>query len=374
MIQALVFGDGGITAISANCFNIAFIGSFVGYWFYRLIVKVESYFRHSPDKGRPTRLTIEIIGTAVGSYIGMNAAALFTALELGLQPLIYGSAGAGYFPYSLTVALPAVMIPHLTLVGPLEAGVAALVITFLRRGNASIFKFSKAAVMVVFSISMIFQSWIVSAHDFFIEPKREDFIVVFGHGKEREDFDLNKIKQVKVFDLQGKDIPVQREKKDKDLVLKMSSRPSLLWASIDNGYWSKTIYGWKELPKRKASRVVEAIRSLFFTKMILAWNEGLKSASSEAGLDITPLKNPFELKAGESLMLKAFLRGQPLPGAEVIGMDHNKLGKTDQEGSVKVTLARGQNLLTVEFKEPLKNDPDADVLTLTATLTFEVKK
>ena len=31
IIQALVFGDGGVTAISANCFNIAFAGSFFGY-------------------------------------------------------------------------------------------------------------------------------------------------------------------------------------------------------------------------------------------------------------------------------------------------------------------------------------------------------
>jgi uncharacterized GH25 family protein len=328
----------------------------------------------SPDKRRPPWLTIEIIGTAVGSYIGMNAAAFFTALELGLQPFIYGSSGAGYFPYSLTVALPAVMIPHLTLVGPLEAGVAALVITFLRRNNASLIKFSKAPVLVVFSTLMIFQAGIVSGHDFFIEPKGEDFMVVFGHGKEREDYDLNKIRKIKVLDLQGQDIPVHREKKEKGLILKTSGRPSTIMASIDNGYWSKTIYGWKELPKRKTSRVVEAIRSLFFSKMIMAWNEGLRAVSSEAGLDIVPLKNPFELKTGESLAAKVFLRGQPLPGAEVIGSDHNKLGKTDQEGLIKGPLVRGQNVLTVEYKEPLKDDPDADALILTATLTFEVKK
>src|SRR5579862_894380 len=37
VIQALFFGDGGITAIGANCFNMAIAGSLVAYSAYRLI-------------------------------------------------------------------------------------------------------------------------------------------------------------------------------------------------------------------------------------------------------------------------------------------------------------------------------------------------
>jgi len=37
IIQALLFGDGGITAIGANCFNMAIAGVFVGYGVYRLL-------------------------------------------------------------------------------------------------------------------------------------------------------------------------------------------------------------------------------------------------------------------------------------------------------------------------------------------------
>src|ERR1039457_6564656 len=35
VIQASFFGDGGITAIGANCFNMAIAGSLVAYWAYR---------------------------------------------------------------------------------------------------------------------------------------------------------------------------------------------------------------------------------------------------------------------------------------------------------------------------------------------------
>ena len=37
IIQAIVFGDGGITAIGANCFNIAVVMPFVSYGVFRLI-------------------------------------------------------------------------------------------------------------------------------------------------------------------------------------------------------------------------------------------------------------------------------------------------------------------------------------------------
>src|SRR5436190_2419163 len=37
MIQALFFGDGGITALGANCFNMAIVGSLVAYAVYRAI-------------------------------------------------------------------------------------------------------------------------------------------------------------------------------------------------------------------------------------------------------------------------------------------------------------------------------------------------
>jgi uncharacterized GH25 family protein len=221
---------------------------------------------------------------------------------------------------------------------------------------------------------LLFSASASSAHDFWIEQKGEDLMVVFGHGTQREEFDLSKIKSVRVIDSQGKDIPLQKEKKEKGLVLRPTGRPAAVVAEIDNGYWSKTIYGWKELPKRKASRVVEAIRSLFYTKTFISWSEAVQAASGGAKLDIIPMKNPFEMKAGDSLPLKVLLGGKPLPGAEVIGADHAKLGTADNQGLVSIALVKGNNLVTVEYKERIKDDPDADALSLTATLTFEVKK
>jgi uncharacterized GH25 family protein len=120
--------------------------------------------------------------------------------------------------------------------------------------------------------------------------------------------------------------------------------------------------------------VVEAIRSFYYSKALMAWTDALKSPISSAQLDIVLLKNPYELKAGASLPIKVFYQGKPIAGVEVEGRDHEIVSTTDKDGIAGIRLTRGQQLISVSHKEPLKDDPDADYLSCTATLTFEVEK
>jgi nickel transport protein len=214
----------------------------------------------------------------------------------------------------------------------------------------------------------------VFAHDFWIDRRGKEFLVIYGHGDHREEFDFSKIKAVKAFGPGGGEIEVRREKKGKGLLLQPVDPPSWIFVEIDNGYWSKTIYGWRNLPKRKASRVVEALRSFYYSKALIAWNDALRSPVSSAPLDIVFLKNPYELKAGDSLLIKVFYSGKPIAGLEVEGRDHEIISTTDKDGIARVRMVRGPQLISVSYKEPLKDDPDADYLSLTATLTFEVEK
>ena len=45
LLQALIFGDGGILAFGANCFNMAFVLPFVGYFVFNLLKKAFSKFK-----------------------------------------------------------------------------------------------------------------------------------------------------------------------------------------------------------------------------------------------------------------------------------------------------------------------------------------
>ncbi|MCU0848923.1 MAG: cobalt transporter CbiM [Spirochaetes bacterium] len=119
IIQALIFGDGGITAIGANCFNMGVVIPFVSYWSFRFI------------KGK-TREGRRVIAAAFAAgYIGLNVAALLTAVEFGIQPLIASEAGRPlYAPYGLSVAVPAMALEHLLLFGIIEGLVTAVILKF----------------------------------------------------------------------------------------------------------------------------------------------------------------------------------------------------------------------------------------------------
>jgi cobalt/nickel transport system permease protein len=123
--QALVFGDGGITAIGANCFNMAFLGSMTGYAVFRLL-----------SRGEPTVRKIVSAG-AVAGYISINVSALFSALELGLQPVLHTGADGRplYSPFPLKVTLPAIMIGHLSIFGFVEAAFTGFALLYLYKSH-----------------------------------------------------------------------------------------------------------------------------------------------------------------------------------------------------------------------------------------------
>lgn len=124
IIQAIIFGDGGITAIAANCFNIAFVLVFSGYYSYRWIVGVSL-----PQSGR------RMVAAAAAGYIGLNAAAFTTALQFGIQPLLHRTPAGQplYSPYGLDSALTAMMGGHLFVFGWMEALVTAAVLRYLQK-------------------------------------------------------------------------------------------------------------------------------------------------------------------------------------------------------------------------------------------------
>ncbi len=126
IIQALLFGDGGITAIGANCFNMAVAGVFIGYGMYRIIAA-----RTGPHSSR------KIIAGAIAAYISLNASALLAAVQLGVQPLLERSPSGQplYAPFPLSVTVPAMALEHLFLFGFVEASVTALVIKYFQKND-----------------------------------------------------------------------------------------------------------------------------------------------------------------------------------------------------------------------------------------------
>jgi cobalt/nickel transport system permease protein len=131
LIQALVVGDGGITAFGANCFNMAIVGSLVAYATYRLISGRAAI--NSPRR---------VVAAAVAGYLAINVAALLAAIEFGIQPALFHDASGAplYAPYPLSVAIPAMMLGHLTIAGLAELVVSGGVVAYLQRSEPSLLK------------------------------------------------------------------------------------------------------------------------------------------------------------------------------------------------------------------------------------------
>ncbi|WP_456381262.1 cobalt transporter CbiM [Hydrogenimonas sp.] len=103
MIQALIFGDGGITTFAANSLGMAAAGAFGGYYVYRALER----FRFAPF---------------VAGWSGIVLSSVVIALLLGLQPHI-ATDGQGkplYFPFDLVTTLTALVGAHMLFFGPVE--------------------------------------------------------------------------------------------------------------------------------------------------------------------------------------------------------------------------------------------------------------
>jgi cobalt/nickel transport system permease protein len=130
-IQAVFFGDGGITTLGANCFNMAIVGSLVAYAVYRLAA------------GRVALTSSRrVIAAALAGYAAINASAFCAAVEFGIQPLFFKDASGAplYAPYPLNIAIPAMMIGHLTFAGLAELVLSAGVVAYFQRTNPSLLK------------------------------------------------------------------------------------------------------------------------------------------------------------------------------------------------------------------------------------------
>ncbi len=129
VIQALIFGDGGVLSIGANCFNMAFVLPFVGYGVYRVIAS-----------GSAATSTRRMVAAGIGGYTGLVAASFTAAIMFGLQPLLHRTASgqALYCPYGFSMTIPAMVGGHALVFGWVELFATSLVIKFIQMQEPSL--------------------------------------------------------------------------------------------------------------------------------------------------------------------------------------------------------------------------------------------
>jgi cobalt/nickel transport system permease protein len=97
-----------------------------------------SYAIYQAIGGRqPVEASRRVVGAFLGGWVALTVAALFAGIEFGLQPALFHAADGTplYAPYPLSVAVPAMVIPHLLVASLVEGALTALVVAYLQRTN-----------------------------------------------------------------------------------------------------------------------------------------------------------------------------------------------------------------------------------------------
>jgi len=222
---------------------------------------------------------------------------------------------------------------------------------------------------------------IVLAHDTWIEKRNGQLLVLRGHGGDVEAYDPALVKEARAIDAKGEAVEIEIVNNKENALLSTKGDPAIVGALYDSGYWLKTTDGWKKATKREGKgkyNIVESIKSKQWCKNILgATSESSKSVGQR--FEAVPQKDPTTVRAGDKLPIKVVLDGKPVEGAVITtggghASDKKDLLKTDKDGIANVMIEKaGFQMVKANHKIPVKDDPDADVLDLSSTITFHTR-
>ncbi|MFN6961348.1 MAG: DUF4198 domain-containing protein [Rhodocyclaceae bacterium] len=149
-----------------------------------------------------------------------------------------------------------------------------------------------------------------------------------------------------------------------------SGECAALALEMSSGYWSKTPWETKNVPKNEAPGAIRSWRSLESLKRLEQWAPAFTNPLGN-GLEIVPASDPFALKPGDKLTVRVLKNGQPVAGAPV-AYHGDPRGETDADGRIAIRLRHGGlQLISSSAEVPVK-DGKADVELHAATLQFEL--
>jgi nickel transport protein len=211
------------------------------------------------------------------------------------------------------------------------------------------------------------------AHDLWIERQGSSHALHYGHersaheGAKKLEYKPGWVRTAACFNTAGKDLPAEL-RHGYPTTLKGDCATS--WFLASSGYWSKTPYGSRNLPKTEAGPVLDSWLSVESVKRVDAWGEALARPLTRE-LEIVPLADPLRLKAGDKLRLAVYLAGKPATGATVAYFGLPR-GVTGNDGQLNVRLKEaGLQLIQASLETPLA-DGKADRLVQATALQFEV--
>ena len=121
LIQAVVFGDGGVSTYALNTLSMAFAGSFSAYFVFQKIKNKK-------------------FAPFVAGWTGLISSAIVTATFLGIQPIFWTHNGQPlYFPFGIKTTFVAIVGSHMLFFGVVEGIFTQLIYNYLQNKNKRVF-------------------------------------------------------------------------------------------------------------------------------------------------------------------------------------------------------------------------------------------
>jgi nickel transport protein len=212
-----------------------------------------------------------------------------------------------------------------------------------------------------------------AAHDLWLEPQGQVLVLRHGHrGGELLELQAAKVTALRCRNGAAPASDVRPASAAAPRELRTPSRCDAASALLDNGFWSLTPDGERNLPRSQVPDAVRSWQSRQFAKWVDVRAPGAAVPLGD-DLEIVPVTDLSRARQGDKATFRVLWQGKPAAGA-VLSVDHRPLGETDAAGEVRVRLrAADVESVSATLKRPL-GTPEADTLVAEASLTFEVAR
>ena len=230
----------------------------------------------------------------------------------------------------------------------------------------------KISSVILTSLSLLFVPPAL-AHSIWLEEEGKDLTIKYGHvEKEFEGYDPEKVETVTAYDQQRNSITTNLIAQDEKMILAMEKTPSLVAVTFDNGYWVETEEGWQNTSKQEVDSYINSSHTYKYTKALYNWSSAF-TQSVGLTLEIVPLNNPFTLSAGEDLRVQVLYEKDPVSGLKLTyNGSEGEMIETNDNGIATIPVKEsGLHYLEANYRYTVENNPKADEIAHSSTLTFE---
>lgn len=224
-------------------------------------------------------------------------------------------------------------------------------------------------------ILLLLIAGISPAHEMWLERDGDTLTLLRGHtGRTHGDADIqtysaDEVLRVECFTAHGDTLDVSV---DRTYPLTVTGLAAVTYVLTSSGYWTRTPFGTKHLPRDQAKSPIASWLSYESVKRIDDWGEALAQPVT-GDLEITAVENPLKLKEGKKARLLITLGGGPLEGVTV-AYDGEPRGVSDSKGRVNIRIRHGGlQLIQASHTEPA-DSVKADEIVYTTTLVFDVEE